>query len=78
MSRGTREVSSVEKNVVLSCQTTNIAAHLPTWQRKEGKPPPMKYIAIIALAAMALSLGACASKSSTSTASTTASTGYKK
>ena len=38
----------------------------------------MKYIAMIALAAMALSLGACASKSSTTTASTTASTGYRK
>jgi hypothetical protein len=48
------------------------------WQRKEGKPPTMKYIAIIALAAFALSLGACASKSSTSSTTSTASTGYKK
>jgi hypothetical protein len=41
----------------------------------------MKYLAIIALGAMALSLGACASKSdtsSTTSASTTASTGYSK
>jgi hypothetical protein len=38
----------------------------------------MKYIAMIALAAMALSLGACADKTSTTTGSTTASTGYKK
>ena len=40
----------------------------------------MKYLAIIAVAAMALSLGACASKSTSSTtsASTTASTGYSK
>jgi hypothetical protein len=37
----------------------------------------MKYIAIIALAAFALSLGACASKPETTTSST-ASTGYKK
>ena len=37
----------------------------------------MKYIAIIALAAFALSLGACAAKTESSTA-TTASTGYKK
>jgi hypothetical protein len=37
----------------------------------------MKYLAIIALAAMALSLGACASKPATTTSST-ASTGYSK
>jgi len=50
------------------------------WQRKEGKLLIMKYIAMIALAAMALSLGACASKSTTTTAttSTTASHGYSK
>ncbi len=39
----------------------------------------MKYLAIIALAAVALSFGACASKEPTSTTtSTTASTGYSK
>jgi hypothetical protein len=39
----------------------------------------MKYLAIIALAAVALSLGACASKSTTSApATTSASTGYSK
>jgi hypothetical protein len=67
----------VEKTVVLSPQTTNIPALRPL-ARKEGKTLHMKYIAIIALAAFALSLGACASKSSMSTTSSTASTGYKK
>jgi hypothetical protein len=38
----------------------------------------MKYLAIIALAAMALSLGACASKPAPTTTHTTASTGYSK
>ncbi len=39
----------------------------------------MKYLAIIALAAVALSLGACASKEPTSASTTTsASTGYSK
>ena len=39
----------------------------------------MKYLAMFALAAMALSFGACASKQqTTSTASTHASTGYSK
>jgi hypothetical protein len=39
----------------------------------------MKYLAIIALAAVALSFGACASKSEpTMSTSTTASTGYSK
>ena len=68
----------VEKNVVLSPQTTNIAALCPLAKKGGETTNIMKYIAMIALAAMALSLGACASKSSTSTTSTTASTGYKK
>jgi hypothetical protein len=39
----------------------------------------MKYLAIIALAALALSLGACANKeASTTSSSTTASSGYSK
>ena len=32
------------------------------WHRKEGKPHTMKYLAIIALAAVAFSVGACAHK----------------
>lgn len=54
----------------------NISATCPLAQK--GGKIRMKYLAIIALSVMALSLGACASKSSTSTASTTASTGYSK
>ena len=38
----------------------------------------MKYLAIIALAAMALSLGACASKPAATSTTTHASTGYSK
>ena len=65
------------KNVVLSRQITNIAASCPLAQ-KGGEIKKMKYLAIIALAAMALSLGACASKTASTTSSTTASTGYSK
>jgi hypothetical protein len=64
---------------VLPTQTTKHPRHLPTGkERRENKI--MKYLAIIALAALALSLGACASKESSSSmsASTTASTGYSK
>ena len=52
---------------------------MPTGIERRGNKN-MKYLAIIALAAMALSLGACAEKSSTTTGSvsTTASTGYSK
>jgi hypothetical protein len=46
------------------------------WQRKEGKPHTMKIIAIIALSAVALSFGACASKPAPAPAA--ASTGYSK
>ena len=38
----------------------------------------MKYLAIIALAALAFGLEACASSTPPTTTSTTASTGYKK
>ncbi len=38
----------------------------------------MKYLAIIALAALAIGLDACSSSTPPSTTSTTASTGYKK
>jgi hypothetical protein len=38
----------------------------------------MKYIAIIALAALAFGLGACASSTPPATTTTTASTGYTK
>jgi len=59
-------------------QTTNIPATCPL-AKKGGETKKMKYLAIIALAAMALSLGACASKESTTAqTSTTASTGYSK
>ena len=47
-------------------------------QRKEGKPITMKYLAIIALAAMALSLGACASKPAPAPSHSSGSTGYSK
>jgi len=59
-------------------QITNIPAPCPLAQ-KGGKTNKMKYLAIIALAAVALSLGACASKEPTSASTTTsASTGYSK
>ena len=38
----------------------------------------MKYIAIVALAAVAFSLGACADKTETRTSASTTSTGYTK
>ena len=48
-------------------------------QRKEGKSITMKYLAIIALAAMALSIGACASKPAPSSSSSSMSShGYSK
>ena len=53
---------------------------MPTGKERRGIKN-MKYLAIIALAAMALSLGACASKEPSYTGSTTthsASTGYSK
>jgi len=57
---------------------TNIAASCPLAQ-KGGENKKMKYLAIIAVAVMAIGLGACASKpASTSTTSTTASHGYSK
>ena len=67
------------KNVVLSRQITNIAASCPLAQ-KGGEIKNMKYLAIIAVAVMALGLGACASKTAatTSSTSTTASHGYSK
>ena len=47
--------------------------------RKEGKPTNMKYLAIIAIAAAAFSLGACASKPAPSSSmSSTSSHGYSK
>ena len=55
-------------------------AATPNWRRKGGTPNTMKYLAILALAAMALSLGACAKHEDTSHSSYqhTASTGYSK
>ena len=48
------------------------------WRRKGGKHY-MKYLAIIALAVAALSLGACSHKDTSSTTTThSASTGYSK
>jgi hypothetical protein len=49
--------------------------------QKGGKPDNMKYLAMLTLAALALSLGACAKKHDETTHSTThssASTGYQK
>ena len=49
--------------------------------QKGGKPQNMKYLALIALAAAALSVGACANKdqgASHSTTHSSASTGYSK
>ena len=80
MRRGAHEESAAEKKRCLASannQHRRLTAH---WHRKEGKPA-MKYLAI-ALAAAALSFGACANKSDTSgsysNTSTTASTGYSK
>jgi len=49
------------------------------WRRKGGNTNNMKYLALLALAAMALSLGACSHHEDTShTATHSTSTGYSK
>ena len=50
----------------------------PIWHRKEGKHYTMKIIALIALAAAAIGLGACASKPAPASTTMSHSTGYSK
>ena len=66
-----------KKVVVMQEQTTMISPHRQLAQ-KGGKSKHMKIIAIIALAAVAFSFGACASKQASISTSTTASHGYSK
>lgn len=67
----------MQKNIVLAAIVKNIPPNA-YWHRKEEKLLNMKYLAIIALAALAIGLGACESNKPAASTSTSASTSYKK
>ena len=64
--------------VVTLAGSTIIRSTIRNPHRKELKPITMKYLAIIALAAVAFSIGACASKPAPAPMSSSSSTGYSK
>jgi len=67
----------MEKNIVLWRANWRTFRLMPTGKERR-EITTMKYLAIIALAALAIGLDACSSSTPPSTTSTTASTGYKK
>jgi hypothetical protein len=70
--------SRMEKNIVLWRENRRTLRLMPTGKERR-EITTMKYLAIIALAALAIGLNACSSSTPPSTTTTsTASTGYSK
>jgi hypothetical protein len=67
-----------EKNIVLWQANRRGSRLMPTGKERREITNIMKYIAIIALAALAIGLNACSSSTPPATSTTTASTGYTK